>query len=134
MTLEICSCTFWTRIEKGSRHVDMNSITLGKFEDSIWAILIPFSFTTKITVRMVNFLWPIHININVALTWTKNKWCCIKRINSVKGTSELSIWCIVSRTDIVFNIFPNNWIEFSVLIKLTIFWEDVIKKFLPWFS
>ena len=72
MTLEICSLTVWTRIVKETSHVNMNGITLGKFENSIWAVVTEFAWTTHIIMSMVNFMWPIHININVALTFTKN--------------------------------------------------------------
>ena len=82
---------------------------------------------------MIDLFRSIDVNRYIATAFgTNNRWCCIKRINSVVWTSEFSIWCIVSRTDIVFNIFPNNWIEFLVFIKLTTFWEDVIKKFFTW--
>ena len=72
MTLEICSCTLWIRIVKGSRHEYMNSITLGKFKDSIWAVVTEFSWTTHIIMSMVNFNRAIEINKNIALNLTIN--------------------------------------------------------------
>ena len=72
MTLEICSSTFWIRIVKRTGHVNMNSITFGKFEDSIWAVVIVFAWTTQIIMSKINFIWSIHINICAAATRTIN--------------------------------------------------------------
>ena len=113
MTLEICSYPFWTRIVICSMHVNMNSIAFAKFEDTLRADMFIFVTTSTMIVKiMMNFLRSIDINIHIAIALTIYRWSCIKWINSVVWASEFSIWCIESRTNIVFNILPNNLLFF----------------------
>ena len=110
ITLEICPVTFWIRIMKGSGHVNMNSIAFCKFEYTLRAGMFKFVNTSAIiTKKMMNCLRSIDTNINIAIVLSLYRWCCIKWINSIMRTGEFSSFLIISRTDIVLDIFPNDW-------------------------
>ena len=130
VTLEICSITIWTRMVKVTIHFNMNSIAFGKFEDTLRADVFKIVTTsTIVAIIMMNFLRSIDINLNGARAFTYYWWSSIKGIDSIIWTGEISIWFIESRTNIVFNIFPNNWIKFFLFYQVNYFLRICFKMF-----
>ena len=97
----------------------MNSITLIKFEFTLYVVVMKFP-TITIAIQMADLSRPIDVNFNIAfvfiICWRRH----MKRINSIVWTGELTICCIESISNIVFNIFPNNWIYEVNLTKINI--------------
>ena len=53
----------------------------------------------------------IDVDLNLGFMLMICWWRYIERINSIMWTGEFTICCIEGVSDIVFNIFPNNWID-----------------------